>query len=88
MTTFQKLLVLLLFIVTFSFIYYFFVFLPDKEKVEQKRIEQIKSSCVKDVSELQELVRIQAKADGISKATLSISEKNYYYQNCLHRKGL
>lgn len=92
MTNFQKLIVLFLFIITFSSIYYFFSFLPAKEKAEQKRIEQIKSECFQDTKLKTELLSALAKSEGVPisapEAHLSPSQQDHVYKLCLRQHGL
>lgn len=89
MTNFQKLISLLLFVITFSSIYYFFVFLPNKERAGQKRIEQIKAYCWKDLRWKLDFLNEAAKSKGVSNYKgLSSSEQDHVYKLCLHRNGL
>lgn len=90
MTTFQKLIIFFLFIASISVIYYFFVFLPDRESAEQKRIEQIKTDCYKDLRAKLTLLEELAKAEGVptTKTSLSPSEQDHVYELCLRQHGL
>ena len=90
MTKFQKLIVLFLFVITISANYYFFIFLPGRERIEQKRIEQIKVDCSKDLRIKLRILEEVYKAESVpyTKEALSLSERNYVYNLCLRQHGL
>lgn len=90
MNTFQKLIILFLFVATLFAIYYFFIFLPDRESAEQKRVEQVKVDCYKDLRAKLVLLEELAKAKDvpITEASLSPSEQDHVYKLCLRQHGL